>query len=128
VDLEAVGAAQRLRTWLLGVGYALVALSGIRHALFPAWERAPTDVLLGLVFAVLIAMICVADSRALGRPILESLRWVLYLTLPVSVFVYMTWSRGTRGLLVLLGHLAGATVLYMLATLGTRWLAGMQLR
>jgi hypothetical protein len=48
----------------------------------------------------------------------------LYITLPVSLFVYMIWSRGPRGLLVLLGHLAAAVALYALARLAAGLLGG----
>jgi hypothetical protein len=47
---------------------------------------------------------CVLDARKLGRPIVQSLHWIIFLTWPVAVPTYLVFSRRLRGLGIALVH------------------------
>lgn len=57
--------------------------------------------LFALVSQTLMAGICVVDSRLRKRPIVFTAQAALFFLWPVAVPVYLIWSRGWRGILVL---------------------------
>jgi hypothetical protein len=95
-----------LRLWLLVFLYCLTALWGMRSALPTLAPR--FDVLLSVVFPLALALLCIVDSRAVGRPMVWSFHWLLFLLWPVAVPAYALWSRGFgRGCLLTMLHAAG---------------------
>ena len=93
--------------------YLLIALWGVRRALLQ--EMRPIDLIICVTISFLMVQFCVIDSRIRGKPVLHSFRWMIFFTWPISVPIYLLWSRGVKGI--------GPTVLYVLSIILTQVLA-----
>lgn len=85
-----------------------VIAAGVVHASLVA-EAGPVDLLRAFCTAIIVTLLCITDSKIIGRPMLHAARWIMFFTWPVAVPIYLVWSRGAKGLLVLVGHV-GALV------------------
>lgn len=89
----------------------LLALVGVRAAI---GDAAPVDLLLKLGLACGMAIMCVADSRRIGRPMPGIAPVAILVTWPVAIPIYLVWSRGwKRGLLGAVAFLVSVVVLVM---------------
>lgn len=64
----------------------------------------------------------VVDARRRGHPIPYSLQFLLYLFLPVSLPIYLIWSRGLRGFGWSLLHAIGLGLAMCLGFYGTAFI------
>lgn len=71
----------------------LLALASARTAIVAA---GPIDLLLNVVINCGVAWVCMFDARVLGKPLPALIPLVLFLTWPLSIPVYLIWSRGWR--------------------------------
>jgi hypothetical protein len=103
-----LGQTRLLRNGFLAGLYFLSALWGARLIV------SPPDPLLDLMFtgvvAVAVVVTCIYDSRLSGKPIVQSLHWLMLFTWPIAAPVYLVWSRGRRGAMLAAMH---AVLLYM---------------
>ena len=60
-----------------------------------------------VIISILMVKFCVVDSRMRNKAVLHSFRWVIFFTWPISVPIYLIWSRGMKGI--------GTTILYVLS-------------
>jgi hypothetical protein len=104
---------QTLRMVLLGTVYCLAALWGIR-VIVPSTVPV-IEVIFALTIATVITLLCVADSKVLGKPLIHSVREIMFLTWPLAVPIYVVWSRRFWGLLILSLHVFLLFVTYYLA-------------
>ena len=89
----------------------LLALAGVRSA---TSEATAIDLLLNFVLSCGMAIICVADSRRIGRPMPAVAHIAILFAWPMAVPIYLVWSRGwKRGLLGAGAFLLSATALFM---------------
>lgn len=103
---------KRLRRIMLVGLYLLAATWG-------AMQAVPLrNGLVFLLFSFLIASVatylCVLDARILGRPIVQSVHWIMFVTWPIAVPIYLIYSRRLWGLALAVLHAIG---LLMVATL-----------
>jgi hypothetical protein len=96
-----------LRVVLLLAACLLGALLGARAVLVR--RPLPSDVIYSGAVAAVMAGLCIADGRARRRPVPLLAEWVVFLIWPLAAPCYAVWSRGARGLLVVL--LLGAALL-----------------
>jgi hypothetical protein len=96
-----------LRVVLLLTACLLAGLLGAR-AVFVR-RPLPSDVFYSVAVAAVMAGLCIADGRARRRPIPLLSEWVMFLVWPLAAPCYALWSRGARGLLVVL--LVGAALI-----------------
>lgn len=68
----------------------LSALWGVRHA-FVIDRR--IDLLFSVAMAICATLFCIADSRVRGKPLLHSYYWLIVITWPVAVPLYLVFSR-----------------------------------
>ncbi len=88
----------------------VVCLYGVRLAIL---GEAESDVLVGMVLGLGLAMLCVADSRVVGKPAPATTPLIILVLWPLAFPVYLWWSRGfQRGSLL---FLAGVTACLVLA-------------
>ena len=57
---------------------------------------------------------CVVDSRFRGEPLLVSFYWIIFFTWPVSVPIYLLWSRGIKGIVWVVLYVISIVVLYII--------------
>lgn len=98
-----------LRLALLIAFYFIIAAATIRTLLVA--KPGPTDLLISLCTAIVVTWLCIADSRLMGRPMVQSTHWIMFFTWPVAVPIYLVWMRGMRGLLILLAHVCALFVM-----------------
>jgi hypothetical protein len=93
----------RLRGIILLSFYLVVAANGAMQA-FPL--RGPgLGILLTVMAASLATYGCIVDSRLVGRPIVQSVHWIMFFTWPLAVPIYLIYSRGfLRGVGLFLLH------------------------
>jgi hypothetical protein len=89
------GSRKTVRRILVTCLYLLVTVSGMVQAIRP---QSVVIALLWVMFASTVTYWCVVDSRAAGRPILQSLHWIIFFTWPIAVPIYLIFSRKLRGL------------------------------
>lgn len=95
---------KRRRLLLIVSAFLLMAGVTFRSALTQTDEW--TDRVFNWLAIILAVLACVADSRALGRPVIRSFQWQILLFWPISLVFYLQWSRGPWGLVVFLILLA----------------------
>lgn len=101
--------------------YLLAVLAGVRATALPQRSYL-SDLLLQLEAAIVITQLCVVDARLLGRPLVHAAQWVMFLSWPLAVPIYVLWSRKLRGALLLLAHVILLYVAYYAGAIAM-WLA-----
>jgi hypothetical protein len=119
----------KLRRVVLLALYLLVGANAVLQACLPVGP------LLHIVLAIMVASTatyaCIVDSRIVGRPIVQSIHWIMFLTWPLAAPIYLIYSRGLRGVLLTVLHGIGlvfvSTVAFHLAgylAYGNSWFRG----
>lgn len=103
-----------LPTILVVCLYLLLALNGAVQVTRP--ESAALRLILSALTGSTATYWCVVDSRILGRPIVQSLHWIMFFTWPVAVPLYLVYSRKLRGLGIAVIHAIGLLIVTALAT------------
>lgn len=93
------------RAMMIGAFYLFVALLFVRAWAIGAQTLA--DLGLAICAAAAVTLACIADSKIVARPIPHAARWVMLFLWPVAVPLYLLWSRGWRGLIVLVAFFIG---------------------
>ncbi len=99
-----------MTVFLLVFLYFLFALSGVRAAAVP--DGAPIDLLMMIVMAMTATAWVTMDARKAGKPIIRSFHWVIFLTWPLAVPIFVIRSRRWVGLLLVLLHGAMLLLVY----------------
>ena len=96
---------RKLRGIVLLNFYLLAAANGATQAFQPRGG------MVGVVFAIMAASLatygCVVDARIIGRPIVQSVHWIMFFTWPLAVPIYFIYSRRLRGVVLLILHGVG---------------------
>lgn len=106
-SITAVQSSRRLRLLLIGSALVLTVAWGAAKA--AAVEDGRVELLIGAWLYTTVVWACIVDARLLGRPILWSLHWMMFVMCPVATPAYLIWARKLRGL--------GLAVLLLLASL-----------
>src|SRR5574341_1995463 len=83
-----------LRNSFLAGLYLLGALWGVRSAVLP--PDATLDFGFGILVAIAVVASCVYDSRLVGKTIVRSMLWLMFMAWPVAMPTYLIWSRGWK--------------------------------
>lgn len=110
------------RLYYLWSLYGLAAVAGVRAALLPD-ERTYSGVLWGLAMGLLLALLVRVDAQVLGKPLPESVGWLILLFWPLAAPGCVIALRGWRGLGIVIGHGTLLLVVSALVASGARWLA-----
>lgn len=108
IEPRSVAPRKRLRGIVLLCFYLLVAANGALQASPP--HTAMIGILLALAMASAVTYLCIVDSRIVGRPIVQSVHWIMFVTWPVAAPIYLIYSRRWRGVALLLLHVIGLVV------------------
>ncbi len=81
------------RRLLVALFYVLAALWGVRLA-FVVDRR--IDLLFSVAMAICATLFCIADARVQGKPLLHSYYWLIVITWPVAVPLYLVFTREFR--------------------------------
>jgi hypothetical protein len=80
-----------------------VIVAGVRAGvLLEEEDRGPTNLFIGVAMSFFVASWCWFDSRVRGKPIARAVAMLLLLGTVIAFPIYCVWSRGARGLLLLL--------------------------
>jgi hypothetical protein len=71
--------------------YLLFILSAVAQVTRP--ESGRSVLLLWALTASTASYWCVVDSRTIGRPVVQSLHWIIFFTWPIAVPIYLVYSR-----------------------------------
>ena len=97
---------------LLGF-YLLAAIAGIMGT--GQLRSGVVHFLFSIMAASVATYWCVLDARILGRPIVQSVHWIMFFTWPLAVPIYLIRSRGLRGLGMVVLHGIGFVVVAVVA-------------
>ncbi len=97
----------RLRRMAAVLLYVLAVAFGVGQAL--QWDSRVVSLLLPFAVASAVTLWCVVDSHIRARPILTSLQFLVFITWPVAVPIYLIWSRRLRGIVLAVVHGVGLT-------------------
>ena len=81
--------------------YALVLLSAIHSMLTDGNDGASMGFSLATTFGVVLC--CITDARLRGRSILHIVQFLMLIAWPISLMIYLLWSRRWWGLLWCIG-------------------------
>lgn len=95
-----IRALKFVRLGLLLAGYLLLAMWCLPAALATGGPR--HEFLLGVSLAFVVSTTCLVDARIVGRGLVCPARAALFVAWPFAMPVYVLWSRGWWGLVVLL--------------------------
>jgi tetratricopeptide (TPR) repeat protein len=105
----------RLRRLIVVSIYLLVAAWTLCAGLRP--NLAVLYLLLSVAIADAMTAWCVLDSQILGRPILRTFYFLIFLAWPVAVPIYFIWSRKLFGLALAVAHGLGLAVMWLACAL-----------
>lgn len=92
----------RLRRLMVVCIYVLAAVWGLFSALRPDDGR--LHLLLSAAIACAMTGWCVVDSRIRRRPVIRTFYFLIFITWPLAVPIYLIWSRKLRGLIRICIH------------------------
>jgi hypothetical protein len=102
-----------IRATLVTCIYLFAMIFGVTKAIRP--ENAALALLLGVTIALSVTNWCVVDARTIGRPIVQSLHWIMFCTWPIAAPAYLIFSRKLRGLGIAIAHAVGLLITIGLA-------------
>ena len=102
--------------------FFLFATYGVRAGIYGDVETG-IDLLLGMAIAFSVVIACIVDARLLGQKMHNLVGFVMLFTWPVSVPIYLIWTRKLKGLFISLGLAVGLFVTYYLSALASWYLA-----
>jgi len=76
--------------------YSMCVLFGIDSVLVESTKVTIKDFLLILMFAILVTFFCVVDAKLRKKTIPDFSKWLIFFTWPISVPIYILWSRGKK--------------------------------
>jgi hypothetical protein len=118
IEPRSIATRKRLRGTVLLCFYSLMAANGALQASPP--HTPMIGILLALAMASAVTYLCIVDSRIVGRPIVQSVHWIMFFTWPIAAPIYLIYSRGWRGVVLLLLHGVGLIVVVN-AAFGLAW-------
>jgi hypothetical protein len=86
--------------WMLISLCVFAFIYGLRFALYG--HPSGVDLLLVWTMDILTILICARDARQRGTVLLNSYRWIMFFTWPLSIWFYFIICRGFKGLGVVL--------------------------
>ncbi|WP_406694836.1 hypothetical protein V5E97_27715 [Singulisphaera sp. Ch08] len=95
-------ARRRIRAHMLVLLFAVSVLGGLHNAL--TWESEGIKLALTFLTASVVTQCCIADSKVIGKPILLSFQWLMFLSWAISAPMYLVWTRRFRGLGLAIGY------------------------
>lgn len=95
---------KKIRLAYVASAHLLIGMEFLRAAFTTSISE--FDSAFGTLLAISVTMACVADSAALGRPMVHGARFPFLVVWPLTVPVYVLRSRGWWGIAVLIMHMA----------------------
>jgi hypothetical protein len=111
---------QRSKRFIVIYIYFLFALRSLRRVLFGDIQL--TDLPISLALSAAMVKFCAVDSKCRGEPLLHSFYWIIFFTWPVSVPIYLLWSRGIRGIVSLVLYVISLVVMFFIVFVVTYYL------
>ncbi|MBN1765239.1 MAG: hypothetical protein JW860_08285 [Sedimentisphaerales bacterium] len=108
----------RLRTFIIICIFLFFALLGVRMCLCGD-EFTLTDVLLHMTIQFSVVMACMIDARLIGKRLYHIVPFVMLFTWPITVPIYLIWTRKHKGLLLTLGFITGLLLTVNVAVIAT---------
>src|SRR5204862_7830303 len=71
------------------------------------------ELLASLSTSILVTLVCIADSKVIGKPMVPAAHMALFFTWPITAPIYLIWSRGAKGVIVLAAHIGALTILLL---------------
>ena len=106
------------RRIVVAIIYVLSVLSGIDYFI---GANPRTGILASLITSIFMVRFCIIDSRIRGAPLPWSIPWLIFMSWPISVPVYLFYSRGLRRIhkpiLFILAYLAASYLGYIILVL-----------
>lgn len=110
-------AHRRVRTHMLILLFLVSILWGLHGAL--TWQSEGVRLALTLLTAFVVTHCCIADSRVVGKPILLSFQWLMFLFWGISAPMYLVWTRRLRGAALAIGYLLLLGILFYMTFFAT---------
>jgi hypothetical protein len=99
-QMSSLSSLKLVRAGLLVALLLVAALVGVRAVFMVPDSRFNT--LLALVLSTLVSGACVVDSKILNRQVVFIAQAALFFLWPFAAPIYLIWSRGWRGVIVLI--------------------------
>ncbi len=119
-----------LRYACLAMFYVTVAYATYRNERLP-WTGRPewpaAELLIHFACGLLLLAACVSDAKARRHPLTNGTTLTACATLPLSMVVYLIWSRGGRGILWLAVNLFFSVVVGIAAASVANAVTGWQI-
>lgn len=98
--------------------YSMCVFFGVDTVLVESTKATNKDFFLILIFFILVTLFCVVDAKLKNKSLPYFSKWLIFLTWPISVPIYIFWSRGKDKIMIsLLQILSVPTIIIISAIL-----------
>ena len=98
---------RRYRTFLLVLVYFIVMMMGIADGASTYGLPQEREILYSLALALVLTQVCIVDRRIVGKPLLISSYWLVFILYRIAVPICIVRARGLRGLAYVAAHFVG---------------------
>ena len=115
---------RRYRTFLLVLVYFIVMMMGIANGASTSGISPRREFLFSLALAIVLTQVCIVDRRIVGKPLLISSYWLVFIFYCIAVPICIVRARGLRGLAYVAAHFVGMVLVAIISLFFTMLLFG----
>ena len=115
---------RRYRTFLLVLVYFIVMMMGIANGASTSGISPGREFLFSLALALVLTQVCIVDRKIVGKPLLISSYWLVFIFYCIAVPICIVRARGLRGLAYVAAHFVGMVLVAIISLFFTMLLFG----
>jgi len=106
---------RRYRTFLLVLVYFIVMMMGIANGASTSGMSPGREMLFSLTLALVLTYVCILDRKIVGKPLLTSCYWLVFIFYGIAVPISIVRARGLRGLAYVAAHFVGMVLVLIIS-------------
>jgi hypothetical protein len=97
------------------LAYFIVMMMGIANGAFISGMPQEREILYSFAFALVLTQVCIVDSKIVGKPLLISNYWLVFILYSIAVPICIVRARGLRGLAYVAVHFVGLELVLIIS-------------
>ena len=106
---------RRYRTFLLVLVYFIVMMMGIADGASTYGMPQEREILYSFALALVLTQVCIVDRRIVGKPLLISSYWLVFILYSIAVPICIVRARGLRGMAYVAAHFVGLELVLIIS-------------
>lgn len=116
---------KQYRIFLLVLLYFIIMMMGIAQGASASEISPEREYLYSFVFGLVLTHLCIVDRRIIGKPLLISSYWLVFIFFYIAVPFCIIKARGLRGLAYVTTHFIGMALVLFVSFFIAGLLSGM---